>query len=51
MLHIAICDDDKILLDNLTKEVELWAQEEHVVCSVEPFATADAFLYNFSESQ
>lgn len=51
MLHIAICDDDKILLDNLTKEVELWAREEHVVCSVEPFATADAFLFAWEDKK
>jgi len=49
MLHIAICDDDKILLDALSREVELWAQEEREACSVELFATAEAFLFAWEE--
>lgn len=51
MLHVAICDDDKVLLENLSREVELWAKEEQVVCSVELFATADAFLFSWEEEK
>lgn len=49
MLHIAICDDDKRLLEALSREVELWAQEEREACSVELFATAEAFLFAWEE--
>lgn len=51
MLHVAICDDDKVLLENLSREVELWAKEEQVVCSVELFATGDAFLFAWEEKK
>lgn len=51
MFHVAICDDDQILLENLRREVELWAQEKHVVCSVELFATAEAFLFAWEEKK
>lgn len=51
MLHVAVCDDDRILLENLSREVELWAQEEQAVCSVELFATAEAFLFAWEEKK
>jgi len=51
MLHIAICDDDKVLLEDLRREVELWAKESREACSVELFATADAFLYAWEEKK
>ena len=51
MLHVAICDDDKVLLDNLNREVDLWAQEEQALCSVELFATAEAFLFAWEEKR
>lgn len=51
MLHVAICDDDKVLLENLDREVELWAQEEQALCSVELFATAEAFLFAWEEKR
>lgn len=51
MLHAAICDDDKVLLENLKQEVEFWAREEQMVCSVELFTTADAFLFAWEEQK
>ena len=51
MLHVAICDDDRVLLENLKQEVELWAREEQVACSVELFATADAFLFAWEDKK
>lgn len=54
MLHIAICDDDKVLLENLGREVELWAregQEGREACSVELFAAAEAFLFAWEEEK
>ena len=51
MLHVAICDDDKVLLENLSREVECWAREEQVVCSVELFTTGDAFLFAWEEKK
>ena len=51
MLHVAICDDDKVLLENLNREVELWAREEQTVCSVELYASADAFLFAWEEKK
>lgn len=45
MLRIAVCDDDKVLLAALGREVELWAEAEGHVCSVELFATAESFLF------
>lgn len=51
MLHVAICDDDKVLLDDLNREVELWAREEQVAYTVELFATGDAFLFAWEEKK
>lgn len=51
MLHIAICDDDRILLEDLRREVESWAKEEHEACSVELFATAEAFWFAWEEKK
>lgn len=49
MLHVAICDDDRILLGDLNREVELWAQETGMACSVEQFATAESFLFAWED--
>lgn len=49
MLHLAICDDDKALLDALRLEVENWAAQEKEACSVEVYASAEAFLFAWDE--
>ncbi|MCM1540520.1 MAG: LytTR family DNA-binding domain-containing protein [Blautia sp.] len=49
MLHVAICDDDKFLLEDLGREVELWAREAQAVCTVELFAAAEPFLFAWEE--
>lgn len=51
MLRVAICDDDKILLGVLEREVRFWARERQEPCSVEPFAAAEAFLFAWEEKK
>ncbi len=51
MLHIGICDDDRIVLENLAREVEGWAKEKAELCSVECFLTADSFLFAWDEKK
>lgn len=49
MLHLAICDDDKRALDYLAGEAAVWAEREGCACSVERYASADAFLFDWEE--
>lgn len=51
MLHVAICDDDRVLLENLYREVTHWAEERELICTVEVFAAADAFLFAWEEKK
>lgn len=51
MLHLAICDDDKTLLEALKSEVESWAEQENTACSVEVYASAEAFLFAWEEKK
>lgn len=51
MLHLAICDDDKALLEALRSEVENWAEQEKTACSVEVYASAEAFLFAWEEKK
>lgn len=49
MLHVAVCDDERIVLRELEEEVREWARSEGEVCSVETFASADAFWFIWEE--
>ncbi len=51
MLHIGICDDDMIVLENLAGEVKRWGKEKQELCSVELFPTADSFLFAWEEKK
>lgn len=51
MIQIAICDDEKVSLDNLAGEAAEWAKEEGEVCRTEGYATADAFLFAWEEKK
>ena len=45
MLHVAVCDDERTALQELAEEVRRWAEAEGEACSVETFASADAFWF------
>lgn len=49
MLHVAVCDDERTALQELEEEVREWARSEGEVCSVETFASADAFWFIWEE--
>lgn len=49
MLHIAVCDDESTALQELAEEALKWAQAEGEACSVETFASADAFWFVWEE--
>lgn len=51
MLHFAICDDERTVLEGLGREVEEWARAGQEACSVELFDTADAFLFAWEEKK
>ena len=49
MLHVAVCDDERTALQELAEEVRRWAEAEGEACSVETFASADAFWFVWDE--
>ena len=49
MLHLAVCDDDMRTLEYLAGEAGNWAEAEGRACSVERYASADAFLFAWEE--
>ena len=49
MLHVAVCDDERTALQELAEEVRRWAEAEGEACSVETFASADAFWFVWEE--
>lgn len=51
MIHLAICDDEKTSLCDLAREAADWAKAEQEICSVEQFASADAFLFAWEEKK
>ncbi len=51
MLRVAICDDDRVLLEDLSREVQLWAKERDEACSVGLFPSAEAFLFAWEEKK
>lgn len=51
MLRLAICDDDGTLTGDLKREVEAWAENRGMACSVQLFGTADAFLFTWEEEK
>lgn len=50
-MRIAICDDDKVSLNQLAGEVAAWAQAEQEACRTENYMTADAFLFAWEEKK
>ena len=49
MLHVAVWDDERTALQELAEEVRRWAEAEGEACSVETFASADAFWFVWEE--
>ena len=49
MLHVAVCDDERTALQELAEEVRRWSEAEGEACSVETFASADAFWFVWEE--
>ena len=49
MLHVAVFDDERTALQVLAEEVCRWAEAEGEACSVETFASADAFWFVWEE--
>ncbi len=49
MLHVAVCDDERTALQELAEEVRRWAEAEGEACSVETFASANAFWFVWEE--
>lgn len=49
MLHLAVCDDDKKILDWLAREAARWAEAQGEACSVELYISAEAFLFAWEE--
>lgn len=50
-MRIAICDDEKAVVDNLALEAADWAKAEQVACRTERFASADTFLFAWEEKK
>ena len=51
MMHIAICDDEKVSLEHLAAEAADWAKAEQEMCRTENYAAADAFLFAWEEKK
>ena len=51
MIHIAICDDEKLSLENLAGEAAEWAKGAGEVCRTTKYTTAAAFLFAWEEKK
>ena len=51
LVSVAICDDERISLEQLTAEVEEWAKTEQEVCRTENYTAADVFLFAWEEKK
>ena len=47
MIHIAVCDDEKIETEYLTRLVNQWAMSEKIDIQVTSFDSAEAFLFTY----
>ncbi len=50
LLNIAICDDEKIQIDNLRRLVNLWADEYNLLINIKEFISGESFLFEFNEN-
>lgn len=50
MFHIAICEDEKIVLEFETSLIKKWAEERGVVISLETFISAEQFLFESEDA-
>lgn len=51
MVHIAICDDEKVQTDYLKLLVKDWAAKSKIVVQVDLFSSAESFLFESEENQ
>ncbi len=47
MIHLAICDDERIETDYLTTLVQQWASERHVLVRISDYNSAESFLFAY----
>ncbi len=51
LINIAICDDEKVQIDNLKKLVGYWANELNYNVNLKEFESAENFLFNYEENK
>lgn len=49
-MNIAICEDEKNQLDQISSYVEEWAKENNVKANIDCFSNGDSFLFNMENS-
>lgn len=49
--RVAVCDDDRSQLQNLTKKLSLYAEARHVSFHIETYTSAEALLFAFEENR
>lgn len=49
VLHIAICDDEENEIEYLKHAVEDWTKKEDILTNIEPYASAESFLFQYEE--
>lgn len=47
-MRIAVCDDEKSQIESITALVREWSKAEKRVCEVKAFASAEAFMFEYS---
>lgn len=50
-MRIAICDDDSVQIEYLTREVSAWASLEEKNVRIDAFFSSEAFLFEYSENK
>ena len=50
-MRVAICDDEQVQCQLLTKQLHEWAKEQSVLLEVVPFCNAESFLFHWEDDK
>lgn len=51
VMRIAICDDEEVQRQLLTKYIQEWAEEQHILLETVSFSDAESFLFQWEEDK
>lgn len=50
-MRVAICDDEQVQCQLVTKELQIWSKEQSVTMEVVPFSDAESFLFHWEDDK